>query len=566
MANLNTKANQETTYDAIVIGSGISGGVAAKELCEKGYKTLILERGRLVKHGEYPTAGMDSWDMPGRGSLSPQDLDEKKYVTRTGFIGYDNKHFFINDAEHPYEEKQRFDWIRSNQTGGRSLVWGRQCYRWSDLDFEANAKEGIAVDWPIRYKDLAPWYDHVESFVGVSGEKMGLSHLPDGQFLKPMELNCLEKHVKERMEKKWEGRYLTIGRVAHVTEPFNDRGTCQFRNRCSRGCPYGAYYSSNAVAIPMAEKTGNLTLRPFSYVLEIIYDQETQKASGVRILDTETNESIEYRSKIIFLCASAMGSTHILLNSTSDRFPNGMGNDSDQLGRNIMDHHYFVGAVGVYEGMEDQYYSGNRPNGIYIPRFRNVGKDRQDAFKRGYGYQGGGERMGWGRGGNMKDYGKEYKDSLMKPGAWKMTLNGFGECLPYEENRVMLSETMTDKWGQPVLSFNATFKENELNMRKQMMLDAVDMLEEAGMKEITTFDYIGGVGKGIHEMGTARMGRDPRTSVLNKWNQIHAVKNVFCTDGSCMTSASCVNPSITYMALTSRAVDYAHQELNRQNI
>ena len=566
MANLNLKAEQETTYDAIVIGSGISGGVAAKELCEKGYKTLMLERGRLVRHGEYPTAGMDAWDMPGRGGLTPEQLEEKKYVVRTGFVGYDNQHFFINDKEHPYEEKQRFDWIRSNQTGGRSLVWGRQCYRWSDLDFEANAKEGIAIDWPIRYRDIAPWYDHVERFVGVSGQKMGLEHLPDGQFLKPMELNCLERHVKERIETKWEGRYLTIGRVAHVTEPFNDRGTCQFRNRCSRGCPYGAYYSSNAVAIPMAEKTGNLTIRPFSYVLSLIYDPDTQKASGVRILDTETNETYEYRSRIVFLCASALGSTHILLNSKSDRFPNGMGNDSDQLGRNIMDHHYFVGAVGMYEGMDDQYYSGSRPNGIYIPRFRNLGQDKQDDFLRGYGYQGGGERMGWDRGGNMTAYGKDYKESLMKPGPWKMTINGFGECLPYEENQVTLSETITDKWGQPVLSFNASFKQNELNMRKQIKQDAVEMLEAAGMKDITTFDYLGGVGKGIHEMGTARMGNDPKTSVLNKWNQIHSVKNVFCTDGACMTSASCVNPSITYMALTARAVDFAHQELNRQNL
>jgi choline dehydrogenase-like flavoprotein len=566
MPFLNTKADSAITYDAIVIGSGISGGVAAKELCEKGLKTLVLESGRMVAHGDYPTAILDSWDMPGRGSLSPEDLEEKKYVIRTGFVGQDNKHHYINDKEHPYVEKQRFDWIRANQTGGRSLVWGRQCYRWSDLDFAANAKEGIAVDWPIRYKDIAPWYDHVERFVGVSGEKLGLQHLPDGQFLRPMDLNCLETHVRDRIQQQWPDRYLTIGRVAHVTEPFNDRGTCQYRNRCSRGCPYGAYYSSNAVALPMAEKTGNLTIRPFSMVNSIVYDKTTDKASGVVITDAESGQSYEYKAKVIFLCASAMGSARILLHSTSARFPNGMGNDSDQLGRNIMDHHYFVGAVGIYEGFPEKYYEGNRPNGIYIPRFRNIGNDQSTAFRRGYGYQGGGERLGWGRGGNMQAVGSEFKEEIMKPGPWKMTLNGFGECLPYQENRVTLSKTVKDKWGQPVLEFDASFKENELTMRKSMMQDAVEMLEASGIKEIQTFDTIGGIGKGIHEMGTARMGRDPRTSVLNEWNQIHAVKNVFCTDGACMTSSSCVNPSITYMAFTARAAHYAVEELNRKNL
>lgn len=568
MSEFYFNTNQANTYDAIVIGSGMSGGWAAKELCEKGLKTLVLERGRLVKHVEdYPTMHMDPWDDELRGGLTPEEKEKHHVQIRSGFVGAANKHFYNNDLEHPYVEEKRFDWIRGYQTGGRSLLWGRHCYRWSDLDFEANAKEGIAVDWPIRYKDLAPWYDYVETFAGISGEKLGLAHLPDGKFLKPMELNCLEQHAREKIQTAFPGRHLTIGRVAHVTEQHNGRGPCQYRNRCDRGCPYSAYFSSVSVTLPAAEKTGNMTLRPHSVVASIIYDEEKGKATGVRVIDEQTNESMEFFARIIFCNASALGSTAILLNSTSDRFPNGLGNDSGELGHNLMDHHYFVGAMGEYDGFKDQYYSGRRPTGVYVPRFRNINAEtKTDAYRRGYGYQGGAGRENWGAGINRPEFGAEFKDNLFQPGPWTMFLNGFGECLPYHENQVRLHPDKKDKWGLPLLSINCEFKENELEMRKHMKADAAEMLEAAGLKNILTFDHIGGPGKGVHEMGTARMGKDPKTSVLNAFNQVHTVPNVFVTDGACMTSASCVNPSITYMALTARAADHAIKELNKQNL
>ncbi len=556
------------TYDAIVIGSGISGGWAAKELCEKGLKTLVLEKGRMVKHGvDYPTANMDPWEFPNGGQLTPDELKKHHVQIRSGFVGESTKHFFADDESNPYDEVKRFDWIRGNQVGGRSLTWGKQCYRLSDLDFEANLKDGIAVDWPIRYKDVEDWYTYVEKYVGVSGQKMGLAHLPDGHYLPPMDLNTLEKHVKERIEKQYPGRYLTIGRVAHLTEPLNGRGQCQSRNRCSRGCPFGAYFSSNAVTLPAAEKTGNLTIRPFSIVHSIIYDDAKGRATGVRVIDSETKEVIEYFAKIIFCNASTLGSTFILLNSTSSRFPNGLGNDSGELGHNLMDHHYRIGAMGSYDGFEDHFYKGRRPNGIYIPRYRNLDeKTKANDFIRGYGYQGSGGRGSWSRGVNDAGFGGEFKDNLTKPGGWGMSLVGFGECLPYHENKVTLNHDKKDKWGQPLMSIDAEFKENEMTMRKHMQNDAVEMLEASGLKNVTAFDNMGGIGVGVHEMGTARMGKDPKTSVLNAHNQLHAVPNVFVTDGACMTSSSCQNPSITYMALTARAVDYAVTEMKKRNI
>lgn len=557
------QTNESHTYDAIVIGSGISGGWAAKELCEKGLKTLVLERGRMVRHvTDYPTMNHEHWDFEHRGRLSYEDTRKYHIQVRSGFINEANKHFHVNDVENPYTEIKRFDWIRGDQVGGRSLLWGKQCYRWSDLDFEANAKEGIGIDWPIRYKDIENWYSYVEKYVGISGEKLGLPHLPDGHFLPPMELNCLEKHVKARIESEFKERYLTIGRVAHLTEPMNGRGKCQYRNRCSRGCPFGAYFSSNAVTLPAAAATGNLTLRPDSAVHSIIYDAQTGKASGVRIVDTVTLETTEFYARIIFLNASTLGSTSILLNSTSDRFPNGMGNDSGELGHNLMDHHYRLGAMGSYEGFEDQYYKGRRPNGIYIPRYRNLNEQtRHPDFLRGYGYQGGGGRGNWGGGVNSEGIGADFKENLFKPGGWGMTLVGFGECLPYHENKVTLNHNLKDKAGLPTLTFDCEFKTNEMAMRKHIQADAAEMLEKAGFKNISTFDHAGGIGVGVHEMGTARMGRDPKTSVLNGNNQVHAVPNLFVTDGACMTSSSCVNPSITYMALTARAVDFAVREM-----
>ncbi len=568
MANFNIDAKQEMTYDAIVIGSGISGGWAAKELCEKGLKTLVLERGRIVEHvTDYPTMSLDPWDTELRGSLTPEQKAKHPKGIRSGFIGSNNEHFHANDVENPYTEVKPFLWVRAHQMGGRSLLWGKQCYRWSDLDFEANLKDGHGVDWPIRYKDLAPWYTYVEKFAGISGEALGLPQLPDSHFLPPMELNCVEKHVKERIEKEYNGRNMIIGRVAHLTEPLNGRGKCQFRNRCDRGCPYGAYFSSNAVTLPAANATGNLTIRPFSIAQSIIYDEASGKATGVRIIDSETSEVMEYNAKIIFCNASTLSSTQILMNSTSDRFPNGLGNDSGELGHNLMDHTYRVGAMGKVDGFEDQYYKGRRPNGIYIPRYYNLDEQtKSDKFVRGFGFQGSGGRSGWGAGSNQENFGGEFKDGLMKPGPWEFFITGFAECLPSHENKVYLNKDVLDKWGQPTLSIDAEWGENELAMNRQIKIDAKEMLERAGLQDITDFDNEHEMGYGIHEMGTARMGRDPKTSVLNGNNQVHGAKNVFVTDGACMTSSSCVNPSLTYMALTARAADFAVSELKKNNL
>ena len=568
MANFNIDAKKEMTYDAIVIGSGISGGWAAKELCENGLKTLVLERGRIVEHvTDYPTMTLDPWDTELRGSLTPEQKARHPKGIRSGFIGANNEHFHANDVENPYTEVKPFLWVRAHQMGGRSLLWGKQCYRWSDLDFEANLKDGHGVDWPIRYKDIAPWYTHVEKFAGISGEALGLPQLPDSHFLPPMELNCVEKHVKERIEKEYNGRNMIIGRVAHLTEPLNGRGKCQFRNRCDRGCPYGAYFSSNAVTLPAANATGNLTIRPFSIVQSIIYDEATGKASGVRIIDSETSEVLEYQAKIIFCNASTLSTTQILMNSTSDRFPNGLGNDSGELGHNLMDHTYRVGAMGKVEGFDDQYYKGRRPNGIYIPRYYNLDEQtKTDRFVRGFGFQGSGGRAGWGAGSNQENFGGEFKDSLMKPGPWEFFITGFAECLPNHENKVYLNKEVLDKWGQPTLSIDAEWGENELAMNKVIREDAKEMLERAGLQDIIDFDNEHEMGYGIHEMGTARMGRDPKTSVLNGNNQVHGANNVFVTDGACMTSSSCVNPSLTYMALTARAANFAVSELKKNNL
>lgn len=558
----------ENSYDAIVVGTGISGGWAAKELTEKGLKTLVLDRGRMVRHGEYPTATKDLWDLPYGGRATADDLKRQAVAARTGYaVAQTSKHWFVDDTEHPYTEVQRFDWIRGYHVGGRSIMWGRQSYRWSPMDFEANAKDGIAVDWPVRYEHIAPWYDHVESYIGVSGNPEGLPQLPDGKFLPPMELNCVEKHLKQSMAEKF-GRTLTIGRVAHLTAPLAhspQRGTCQYRNMCIRGCPYGAYFSSNSSTLPAAEKTGNMTLRPNSIVHEIIYDEKQGRATGVRVLDAETGAHTEYFAKVIFLNASTFGSTFIMLNSISSRFPNGFGNDSGELGCNIMDHQLDVGAYATVDGFDDQYYSGRRPNGIYVPRYRNVGKDKRD-YVRGFGYQGGAARGGW-TGLMLKNaLGEELKEQAATPGPWNIRMAGFGEILPYHENRVTIDRTRKDKFGMPVLSFDAGLKQNELAMRKDIVNDAAEMLEAAGYRNVRTYQREMGIGLGIHEMGTARMGRDPKTSVLNEWNQVHACKNVYVTDGSFMTSAACQNPSLTYMAFTARAADHAVNELKRMNI
>lgn len=566
---INAKAKAANTYDAIVVGSGISGGWAAKELCEKGLKTLVLERGRDVKHGEYPTATMDPWDFKYRDQVPPEIIEERyPKQSRTGYtIRESSMHWFVRDDLHPYSEVKRFDWMRGYHVGGRSIMWGRHSYRFSDLDFEANLKDGIATDWPIRYKDIAPWYTHAEKFAGIQGQKEGLPQLPDGEYLPPIAMNCLETDFRDKVKKKL-GHVVTIGRTANLTENHNGRTKCQYRNRCIRGCPYGAYFSSNAATLPAAAATGNLTVRPFSIASSIIYDPETKKAKGVKIVDMETKEEMEFYAKIVFLCASAVASTAILLNSKSDAFPNGLGNTSGELGHNLMDHHFRVGASATYDGFEDKYYNaGRRPTGFYIPRFRNVDKksERKD-YIRGFGYQGGGSRTNWTSAVGELSFGAEFKESLLQPGPWNIGMTAFGECLPYHENKMALDYDNKDQWGQPTVRFDAEFKENEKKMRLDMADAAAEMLEASGYKNINTYDAGSFPGLGIHEMGTARMGRDPKTSVLNKWNQVHEVQNVFVTDGACMTSAACVNPSLTYMALTARAVDHAVNELNRQNL
>mgnify|MGYP001360580678 FL=1 len=566
MANFNIDAKKEMVYDAIVIGSGISGGWAAKELCEKGLKTLVLERGRIVEHiVDYPTMNLDPWDLELRGGLTPEEKVKHYKNIRSGWVGKETEHFWADDAANPYTEKKPFLWLRGHQMGGKSILWGKQTYRWSDLDFEANAKDGNGVDWPIRYKDIEPWYTYVEKFAGISGEALNLPQLPDSHFLPPMELNCVEKHVKSSIEKEFLGRNMIIGRVAHLTQPHNGRGQCQNRNRCNRGCPYGAYFSSNSVTLPSANATGNLTIRPYSIVQSLIYDEAKEKVTGVRIIDSETKEVIEYFSKIIFVNASALSTTQILMNSKSKRFENGLGNDSGELGHNLMDHTYRVGAMGKVDGFDDKYYKGRRPNGIYIPRYVNIDeKSKSDKFVRGFGFQGSGFRGG--NPANIESFGADYKDSILKPGPWKFFITGFAECLPYHDNQLSLNNDVLDKWGQPTLTIDAEFKANEKALNKQIQEDAVEMLEKAGLKDILGFDKEHPPGYGVHEMGTARMGRDPKTSVLNGFNQVHAAKNVFVTDGACMTSSSCVNPSLTYMAITARAANHAVSELKKLNI
>jgi len=559
-------------FDAIVVGTGISGGWAAKELTEKGLKTLVLERGRMVEHiTDYPTAHLDPWDMDHGGQPTKEDIKRQFKQHRTGYTtNRAHSHFFVDDLEHPYNEDKRFDWMRGYHVGGRSLMWGRQSYRLSEMDFEANAKDGYGVDWPVRYNDIKPWYDYVEQYIGVSGENLGLKQLPDGKFLKPMELNCVEEVLKSSLKTSYTDRLLTIGRTAHITEGTKEglgRVNCQFRNRCMRGCPYGAYFSSNSSTLPAADKTGNMTLMPNSIVHEIIFDEQSQRATGVRVIDTETKEQYEYKARIIFLCASTVASTSILMQSRSARFPNGMGNDSGELGHNIMDHHLGVGASGSTENFRNKYYIGRRPNGFYIPRFRNIDNaSKVDQFLRGYGYQGGGSRSNWSDQIAELQYGAGFNEAILEPGGWSIGMTGFGEFLPYHENRMYLDYEKTDKWGLPTVTFDAEFKENEYKMREDMKNQAAEMLEVAGFKNVSTFNNIGGPGLGIHEMGTARMGKDPNTSVLNKFNQIHAVKNVFVTDGSFMTSSGCQNPSLTYMAFTARAANYAVEELKKMNL
>ncbi|MBO6573921.1 MAG: GMC family oxidoreductase [Rhodothermales bacterium] len=565
-----TAVHTRNEYDAIVVGSGMTGGWAAKELCEKGLKTLVLERGRSIEHiRDYVTEHKRPWELPLRGRVNQIEAETEYAVGKDVYLFSEaTKQFFINDRENPYRADRPYRWIRGDQVGGRSLLWARQVYRWSDLDFEANLKDGHGVDWPIRYNDIAPWYDYVERFVGVSGQAEGLPQLPDGVFQKPMELTAMEKHARARISQAFPERLLTIGRSAVLTEPLNGRAACHYCGTCERGCSSASYFSSLSVTLPAAMRTGNLTLEADSLVHSLIYDSERDRVSGVRVVDKETGQMREVYGGVVFLCASALASTQVMLNSTSNRFPDGIANGSGELGHNLMDHHMGVHGYASSDDFADSYYEGVRPNGIYIPRWRNLdAASRTDEFVRGYAYQGSSYRDDWGRGMSQAGVGEAFKHGLRTPGRWHMVLWGYGECLPDHTNRVYLSSE-EDQWGLPVLVMDADWGPNERAMRSEMASSAEEMLNACGFDDVSSEDYIDDNPQGfaIHEMGTARMGRDPRTSVLNGWNQAHEVPNLFVTDGACMTSSAVQNPSITYMALTARAVDHAVTALRRGDI
>ena len=564
------KLARDGGYDAIVVGSGISGGWAAKELTEKGLSVLLLERGKPITHGiDYIGEHQPPWERANMG-LRPRDLYDSEYPIQSTSYAFDEttRHFWNNAAENPYDfrEDKPFHWLRTDVVGGRSLLWARQSYRWSDLDFEANKREGIAIDWPIRYRDIAPWYSYVERFIGVSGDAQGLPELPDGEFQKPMQMNVVEKHVAKKISNDFPWRNMFIGRVATLTEPLHGRAPCHYCGPCHRGCSGGSYFSSLSSTLPAAESTGNLSLMANSLVESLEYDAVSQKVTGVRTIDTQTKEKNVYRSRLVFLCASTIGSTQILLNSFADGEGRSFANDSDALGRYMMDHTYKAGARGIIPGFEEYYPYGYRPNGIYIPRFRNLSGDEGLGFSRGYGYQGGAGRIGWGERLKKPGFGADFKRELRIPGPWYMSLGGFGEILPYAENTMRLHPKKRDRFGIPQVTFRFEFGENERRHRKDLVEQGVKMLEAAGASQIQSYneEMIGGAA--IHEMGTARMGQDPRESVVNEHNQVHAADNVFVTDGACMTSASWVNPSLTYMALTARAADYAVKRLQAGDI
>jgi choline dehydrogenase-like flavoprotein len=556
------------SYDAIVVGSGISGGWAAKELTEKGMKVLLLERGRNIEHiKDYVNANKESWEFPHRGIMPTQEMIQNYPVLKRDYpLNETVLDYWVKDKECPYTETKPFSWFRGYHVGGRSLMWGRQSYRFNKWDFEANAKDGFGVDWPIRYEDMASWYSHAEKFAGIQGSLEGLDVLPDGDFMPAMEMNIVEKDVAAKIKQHYQNeRHMFIGRSANITQPHHDRTNCQYRNRCWRGCPFGAYFSTQSATLPAAMKTGNLTLRPFSIVTQVLYDKDSKKATGVEVLDATDNKTYTFNAKVIFLCASAFNSTWILMNSATNVWEGGLGSSSGELGHNVMDHHFRCGANGRVDGYADKYEYGRRPTGIYIPRFRNVYADKRD-YVRGFGYQGG---AGRGRGVEVAEFtiGADLKDALSVPkDHWGMGIMAFGEMLPYHENKISLNKNVKDKWGLPVLDMDVEIKDNEKKMRLDMMNDAAEMLEAAGVKNVNTYDYGYEVGMGIHEMGTARMGKDPKTSVLNGNNQVWDAPNVFVTDGACMTSASCVNPSLTYMAMTARAADFACSEMKKGNL
>jgi choline dehydrogenase-like flavoprotein len=572
----NKKIPHVDVYDAIVIGSGMSGGYAAKEFCEKGYKTLVLDRGKPLNHREYKTEFKAPWEMDFRGKVPQETLDKEYAIQKDCYAINDfNKHNFINDRENPYVQEKPFSWIRSSHVGGKSILWARQSYRWCKQDFESNAQDGHGVDWPIRYKDIEPWYDYVEPFIGISGSEENLAELPDGKFLPAQPMNIVEREIKEKIENTFKERKVIPARVAHLTDPQPvhlalGRGQCQARSECDRGCSFGGYYSSLAGALPAAERTGNMTLTANAQAQEVLFDEATGKASGVKYVDTVTKETIVVHARVVFVCASTLGSVQILLNSTSNKYPNGIGNTSNILGHYIMDHLSGAGATGTYPGHLDSYYKGRRPGGVYIPRFQNWNNKTNDKhtannYLRGYGFQGDASRTSWQVADNKSGVGADFKESNKQPGNWKFSVYGFGEMLPNYDNKVTLHKTKTDDWGLPLLVTNVEYSQNDRNLINDAETSAIEMLEAAGVKDIKPFNSLNRPGLIIHEMGGACMGKDPKTSYLNKWNQSHEVPNLFVTDGASFSSVSCVNPSITFMALTARAVDYA-DKLIKDNI
>ncbi|MDA1028379.1 MAG: GMC family oxidoreductase [Bacteroidetes bacterium] len=558
-------------FDAIVVGSGMTGGLAAKELCEKGLKTLVLERGVHFEHGtSFVTEHKKPYELPNRGRIPAEEL-EREYAIQGKVYLFDQatKHLFVKDNEQPYIQEKPYDWIRANQVGGRSLMWARQTYRWSPMDFESNLKDGHGVDWPIRYADIEPWYDYVESFVGVSGQAEGLAQLPDGKFLPPMEMTAVEKHAKAAIESSFSDRKMTIGRCAVLTSELNGRQPCHYCGECERGCSTRSYFSSVSVALPAAAATGNLTIQPNSIVHSIIYNPETLRAEGVQVIDAVTSEMTAYFAKVVFMCASTLGTTQIMLNSKSESFPNGIANGSGVLGHYLGDHHMGITAQGFSDSFDDRFYMGSRPNGIYIPRFRNLDdRSRRSDYVRGFAYQGSSWRSGPDRGASSSGIGVDLKERMRDPGPWEMQLWGYGETLPRFENHCRLSTDAVDRWGIPQLIVSADWGDNEKAMRKDCVSCAEEMMSAAGFRDVSVTDDIKNNPQGlaIHEMGTARMGRDPKTSVLNGFNQAHEVPNLFVTDGACMTSTAVQNPSITYLALTARAVDYAVSRLKKGEI
>jgi choline dehydrogenase-like flavoprotein len=559
----------ENSFDALVIGSGISGGWAAKELCDKGLKTLVLERGRDVKHiKDYPTMTKNPWDFDYRGRMPRDFHEENPLITKAAGFAEDTAHFFIKDKDHPYIQKRPFDWIRGYQVGGKSLIWGRACQRWSDYEFKAPKKYSYGIEWPIDYKDIAPWYSYVEKFIGVCGNTDGIAAMPDGEFLPAYEFNCVEQHMKKTLLENFPGRYMVQGRWAHLSEPKEihlkqGRGKCQCRNLCMRGCPFGGYFSSNTSTLPWAEKTGNLSVRPFSVVHSILYDESTGKASGVKIIDSNTKQEIIYKARIIFVNASALNSNLILLNSKSKRFPNGLGNDQDLLGRYISFHNYRGSAGGEIEGFKDKYFYGKNPTESIIANYRNL-EELDTDFVGGYTIFTGAYRNRTEKVPNdSPQLGVNFKHALSKPGSWRIYMYMQGETIPKASNRVYLSPDKKDDWGIPLLVTDVGYDDNDEKMVNDFIVESRKMLLKMGCKDIYSYDSNQAPGLDIHEMGGVRMGKDPKTSLLNEFNQLHTCKNVFVTDGACMTSTGNQSPSILYMALTARAATYAAEQFKK---